>query len=84
MPKSNVDFWKKKLYGNRERDERNQKELEEMGWNVITVWECELKKDKREQTLEELYEQMINSYDIQSAGHIDTLKLVCKTSLKAN
>ena len=55
MPKSNVDYWKKKLYGNKERDERNQKELEEMGWNVITVWECQLKKDKLKQTLEELY-----------------------------
>lgn len=60
MPKSNVDFWKKKLYGNRERDERNQKELEEMGWNVITVWECQLKNDKRERTLEELYVQIIS------------------------
>lgn len=34
--------------------------------------------------LEQLYEEMMSSYDIQSAGHIDTLKLVCKTSLKAN
>ena len=34
--------------------------------------------------LEQLYEEMMNSYDIQSAGHIDTLKLICKTSLKAN
>lgn len=34
--------------------------------------------------LEQLYEEMMNSYDIQGAGHIDTLKLVCKTSLKAN
>ena len=34
--------------------------------------------------LEQLYNEMMNSYDIQSAGHIDTLKLVCKTSLKAN
>ena len=58
MPKSNVDYWKKKLYGNKERDKRNQKELEEMGWTVITVWECELKKDKLEQTLEELYIQI--------------------------
>ena len=31
-----------------------------MGWNVITVWECELKKDKREQTLEDLYTQIIS------------------------
>lgn len=34
--------------------------------------------------LEQLYQEMLNSYDIQTAGHIDTLKLICKTSLKAN
>ena len=60
MPKSNVEFWEKKLYGNRKRDERNQKELEELGWKVITVWECELKKDKVEQTLDDLYTQIIS------------------------
>ena len=58
IPKSNVDYWEKKLYRNRERDKHNQKELEKMGWNVITVWECELKKNKVEQTLEELYAQI--------------------------
>lgn len=59
MPKSNVDYWKKKLYKNKERDEQNQKELKEMGWNVIIIWECQLKKDKQKQTLEELYDQII-------------------------
>ena len=34
--------------------------------------------------LEQLYEEFMNSYDIQTAGHIDTLKMICKTSLKAN
>ena len=34
--------------------------------------------------LEKLYNDMMQSYDIQTAGHIDTLKLICKTSLKAN
>ena len=34
--------------------------------------------------LEQLYEEMMNSYDVQGAAHIDTLKLLCKTSLKAN
>lgn len=58
MPKSNVDFWKKKLYGNRERDRRNQRELEEMGWKVIIVWECELKGDRCEETLDGLYEEI--------------------------
>lgn len=60
MPKSNVDFWEKKLYGNRERDKRHREELESMGWTVITVWECQLKKDNREQTLGELYAQIIS------------------------
>lgn len=60
IPKSNVDFWEKKLFRNRERDKHNQKELESMGWTVITVWECKLKKDKLEQTLEELYKQIIS------------------------
>ena len=61
IPKSNVEFWEKKLYGNRERDARNQRELKAMGWTVITVWECELKKDKREQTLELLYNQITSN-----------------------
>lgn len=34
--------------------------------------------------MEKMYNEMMDSYDIQTAGHIDTLKLVCKTSLKAN
>ena len=34
--------------------------------------------------LEQLYQEMMKSYDIQTAGHKDTLKLICKTSLKAN
>jgi len=34
--------------------------------------------------LEKLYNDMMESYDIQSAGHIDTLKMICKTSLKTN
>lgn len=64
MPKSNVEYWEKKLYGNRMRDKRNKKELEEMGWRVITVWECELKKDKREQTLDDLYTQITSEEKI--------------------
>ena len=53
-PKSNVDYWTKKINRNRERDKEEQKELAEMGWHVIVVWECELKPDKREKTLASL------------------------------
>lgn len=59
MPSSNTDFWEKKLYGNRYRDQHNQEKLSDMGWNVIVIWECQLKKDKREQTLDHLFHQII-------------------------
>lgn len=42
MPKSRVDFWQTKLQGNRERDRRNVAALREAGWEVLTLWECEL------------------------------------------
>ena len=45
MPKSHTDFWKKKFERNQERDARKIRELEDAGWNVIVVWECQLKKD---------------------------------------
>lgn len=41
LPKSRQDFWLPKLEGNRERDERNNAMLTEMGWDVLEVWECE-------------------------------------------
>ena len=62
MPKSNVDFWKKKLNGNRERDQHNQKILEERGWSVIVIWECQLKKNIREKTLDNLYYQITSEH----------------------
>lgn len=43
MPKSRLDFWRPKLDGNRERDLRNQSELEATGWRYLVVWECELR-----------------------------------------
>lgn len=41
MPKSRVEFWRTKLEGNRLRDERTRRQLEELGWRVIEVWECQ-------------------------------------------
>ncbi len=43
LPTSNIDFWKKKLQGNAERDYQNIQKLEEMGWRVKVIWLCELK-----------------------------------------
>ena len=44
IPKSNTDFWLEKITKNRERDIKNETELEKIGFKVIFVWECELKK----------------------------------------
>lgn len=44
LPKTNSQFWLKKLKQNVERDEHNIRRLEEMGWKVLVVWECETKK----------------------------------------
>jgi DNA mismatch endonuclease (patch repair protein) len=42
MPKSRVSFWKSKLEKNRLRDNRNIRALKVQGWNVLTIWECQL------------------------------------------
>lgn len=46
LPETNYAFWKKKITENRNRDQRNYKELEEKGWSYFVVWECELKRRK--------------------------------------
>lgn len=45
LPKSNTNFWVDKFKKNQERDERDVQALEDAGWIVITIWECEIKKD---------------------------------------
>lgn len=42
-PKSNREYWLAKIEGNRERDKKHLTELEGKGWEVLTVWECELR-----------------------------------------
>ena len=54
IPKTNCDFWVAKIQRNQERDARVQHELAAMGWHSITIWECELKPGKREDTLKSL------------------------------
>lgn len=57
-PKDNSKFWKNKLLANKERDEKEKKGIEELGWKVIVVWECQLKKAERERTLNWLVEKI--------------------------
>lgn len=43
LPKSRLDFWVPKLERNRENDLLKHEELRRLGWNVLVVWECELR-----------------------------------------
>jgi DNA mismatch endonuclease (patch repair protein) len=42
-PSTHPEFWRNKISGNRKRDAKNVFSLEELGWRVLTVWECALK-----------------------------------------
>lgn len=43
-PKSNVAFWMKKFKANKARDRRVHRQLVELGWKVVTIWECQTEK----------------------------------------
>ena len=43
LPKSRLDFWSKKFEGNQIRDQKNERELERLGWKTLVIWECELR-----------------------------------------
>ncbi|HAE63009.1 MAG TPA: very short patch repair endonuclease [Eubacteriaceae bacterium] len=61
LPQTNIEYWENKLLKNRERDAENKNKLEATGWNVVTVWECELKKDKEEETLKKLCGEILKN-----------------------
>ena len=66
VPKTRTEFWSDKIKGNKERDDRNISLLKEAGWNVITVWECELKKIMIDDTLNKVKEKIKESIDLPS------------------
>ena len=59
-PSSNQDYWRPKILRNVERDNQSCKELESLGWKVITVWECELKKKAFEETMRKIIQQIVS------------------------
>lgn len=52
MPKTRIDYWNAKFERNVANDRLHVQQLESLGWNVITLWECELKKSVFLQTME--------------------------------
>lgn len=67
-PSSNEDYWWPKIQRNVDRDQRNAEDLRAMGWNVLTIWECQLKKKVRDEHLRALEQE------IRKGMHIDRSK----------
>ncbi len=57
IPKANTEFWQKKLADNVQRDARKQQELQDSGWHVLVIWECQLKHPLE---LAELLQEALN------------------------
>ena len=60
-PKSNEEFWRQKITGNILRDSEKHSQLKSMGWKVIVVWECELKRGHAEERLIRLSKEISNN-----------------------
>lgn len=56
VPATRTEWWVDKIEGNRKRDRETENRLSELKWNVITVWECELKNKTIDETLKRLKE----------------------------
>ena len=61
-PKKNVEYWNAKFERNRARDVETREELEAQGWQVVVIWECELKKDKLDTTRVRLHDEIVYAF----------------------
>lgn len=57
-PSSNEEYWYSKINGNVQRDKENEAKLNDLGWRVIVLWECQLKKSTAESRLQKLCEEI--------------------------
>ena len=68
IPKTNREFWVAKIQRNQERDQKNYEILSENGWQVIVLWECQLKPKKLEQTMLQV-EIQLHDYYLATFNH---------------
>lgn len=69
IPKTRTEFWVEKIQGNISRDNINESKLLEMGWNIITVWECQLKKQNIENTTTIIINQLKDNLSSEYKQH---------------
>jgi len=54
FPKTKQDYWIPKINRNITKDLKNRRELQKIGWKIITIWECQLKRKVLDKTLSNL------------------------------
>ena len=64
-PKTRTEFWINKFKKNVENDKKHQRELEEAGWKVLIIWECEIEK-KFEETMTKITNELKDAYWINN------------------
>ena len=64
IPKTNTDYWVAKIARNQERDQEVWRKLEAKGWSVIVVWECQLDKKYKDETVERVVSEIIQNGEI--------------------
>lgn len=59
LPKTRTEWWSDKIEQTKKRDQIAVDELSNLGWNIIVVWECELKSDTKEMTLDTIFRKIV-------------------------
>lgn len=60
MPKTRTEWWKRKIEETKKRELKSLNDLNILGWNSIIIWDCELRGEKRKNTLEKIFLEITN------------------------
>ena len=74
VPKTNTEFWEAKVARNQARDQEVWRKLEAKGWNVIIVWECQLKKANLEETIDRVAGEIVRNGEAYRAAQEERKK----------
>ena len=74
IPKTNTDFWVAKVARNQERDQEVWRQLEAMGWNVIIVWECQLRREALDETVSKVETDIKENGDRYAEARIENIE----------
>lgn len=74
LPATRPDFWAAKIGGNAMRDAVNERKLVELGWRVIVIWECAIRKDEEGALLELVKHLQSDESAVQIQSEADQLR----------